>query len=58
MLYTKALCVLYQLLSRMRMDSVFHAYWKDNIKDNVRGYSSLSGKVAKAFLEEDIYRKE
>ena len=32
----------YQLLSKMSVDSVFDAYWKEEVEENVNGYSSLS----------------
>ena len=32
----------YQLLSKMSVDSVFEADWKEEVEDNVIGYSSLS----------------
>ena len=36
----------YQLLSKMSVDSVFDAHWKEEVEDNVNGYSSLSEEVA------------
>ena len=35
----------YQLLSKMSMDSVFDANWKDEVEDSVSGYCSLSEEV-------------
>ena len=36
----------YQLLNTMIVDSVFDAYWKEEVEDNVNGYNSLSEEVA------------
>ena len=36
------LVVHYQLLSKMSVDSVFDANWKEEVEDRVSGYSSLS----------------
>ena len=35
----------YQLLSKMSVDGVFDADWKEEVEDNVNGYSSLSEEV-------------
>ena len=32
----------YQLLSKMSVDNVFDADWKEEVGDSVSGYSSLS----------------
>ena len=32
----------YQLLSKMSVDSVFDADWKEEVEENVKGYGSLS----------------
>ena len=36
----------YQLFSKISVDSVFDANWKEEVEDNVNGYSSLSEEVA------------
>ena len=41
----------YQLLSKMSVDSVFDADWKEEVGDNVKGYSSLSEEVTDSLLE-------
>ena len=40
----------YQLLNKMSVDGVFDANWKEEVEDNVNGYSSLSEEVADALL--------
>ena len=44
----------YQLLSKMSVDSVFDADWKEKIEDSVSSYSSLSKEAGDAFLEKEI----
>ena len=44
----------YQLLSKMNMDSVFDAYWKEEVEDSVSGHSSLSEEVVDALLDKEI----
>ena len=46
----------YQLLSKMSVDSVFDADWKEEVEDNVKfnGYSSLSEEVADSVLNKEI----
>ena len=46
----------YQLLSRMSVDSVFDANWKEEVEDNVNGYSNLSEEVADSVLDKEIKR--
>ena len=48
----------YQLLSKMSMDSVFDADWKEEVEDNVNGYSSLSEEVADSVLGKEIEKGE
>ena len=47
----------YQLLSKMSVDSVFDANWKE-VEDSVKGYSSLSEEVADALLDKEIEKGE
>ena len=44
----------YQLLSKMSVDGVFDADWKEEVEDNVNGYSSLSEEVADSLLDKEI----
>ena len=39
----------YQRLSKMSVDSVFDANWKEEVEENVNGYSSLSEEVTIPF---------
>ena len=48
----------YQLLSKMSVDSVFDADWKEEVEDNVNGYSSLSEEVADLLLDKEIEKGE
>ena len=48
----------YQLLSKMSVDSEFDANWKEEIEDNVSGYSSLSEETGDAFLDKEIEKSE
>ena len=49
----------YQLLSKMSVDSVFDADWKE-VEDSVtvNGYSSLSEEAADTFLDKEIEKSE
>ena len=47
----------YQLLSKMSVDSVFDADWKE-VEDNVNGYSSLSEEVTDSLLDKEIEKGE
>ena len=47
----------YQLLSKMSVDSVFDANWKE-VKENVNGYSSLSEEVTDSLLDKKIEKGE
>ena len=40
------------------MDSVFDANWKEEVEDNVNGYSSLSEEVEDACLDKEIEKGE
>ena len=33
------------------MDSVFDTYWKEEVEENVKGYSSLSEEVTDSLLD-------
>ena len=44
----------YQLLSKMSVDGVFDAHWKEEVEDSVSGYSSLSEQAGGAFLVKEI----
>ena len=44
----------YQLLSKMNVDSVFDANWKEEVEDNVNGYSSLSEEVTDSLSDKEI----
>ena len=48
----------YQLLSKMSVDSVFDAHWKEEVGDNVKGYSSLSEEVTDSLLDKEIEKGE
>ena len=47
----------YQLLSKMSVDSVFDAYWKEEAEENVNGYSSLSEEVTDSLLDNPFASK-
>ena len=47
----------YQLLSKMSVDSVFDADWKE-VEENVNGYSSLSEEVTDSLLDKEIEKGE
>ena len=40
------------------MDSVFDADWKEEVGDNVKGYSSLSEEVTDSLLDKEIEKGE
>ena len=40
------------------MDSVFDADWKEEVEDNVKGYSSLSEEVTDSLLHKKIEKGE
>ena len=40
------------------MDSVFDAHWKEEVEDNVNGYSSLAEEVADILLDKEIEKGE
>ena len=40
------------------MDSVFDAYWKEEVEENVNGYSSLSEEVTDSLLDNEIEKDE
>ena len=42
----------------MSVDSVFDADWKEEVGDNVNGYSSLSEEVADSVLDKEIEKGE
>ena len=44
----------YQLLSKMSMDSVCDADWKEEVEDSVSGCSRLSEAVGNALLDKEI----
>ena len=48
----------YQLLSKMSVDGVFDADWKEEVEDNVNGYSSLSEEVTKSLLDKELEKGE
>ena len=48
----------YQLLSKMSMDGVFDADWKEEVEGNVNGYSSLSEEVADFVLDKEKEKGE
>ena len=47
----------YQLLSKMSVDSVFDADWKEGVGNNVKGCSSLSEEVADDLLDKEIEKQ-
>ena len=48
----------YQLLSKMSVDSVFDADWKEEVGDNVKGSSSLSEEVTDSLLDKELEKGE
>ena len=48
----------YQLLSKMNVDGVFDVDWKEEVEDNVNGYSSLSEEVTDSLLDKEIEKGE
>ena len=44
----------YQVLSKMSVDSMFDANWKEEDEDSVCGHSSLSEEAGDAFLDKEI----
>ena len=48
----------YQLLSKMSVDSVFDVDWKEEVEENVNGYSSLSEEVTDSLLDKEIEKGE
>ena len=44
----------YQLLSKMSVDTVFGANWKEEVEDNVNDYSIWSEAVAFSVLDKEI----
>ena len=46
----------YQLLSKMSVDRVFDADWKEEVGDNVKG--SLSEEVTDSLLDKEIEKGE
>ena len=48
----------FQLLSKMNVDSVFDADWKEEVEGSVSGYSSLSEEAGNAFLDKKIKKGE
>ena len=48
----------YQLFSKMSVDSVFDVNWKEEVENNVNGYSSLSEEVADSVLDKEIEKGE
>ena len=48
----------YQLLSKMSVDSVFDADWKEEVEENVKVYSSLSEEVTDSLLDKEIEKGE
>ena len=44
----------YQNLSKMSVDCVFEANWKEEVEDRVSGYSSLSERAGDASLDKEI----
>ena len=40
------------------MDSVFDANWKEEVEDNVNGYSNMSEEVADSVLDKEIEKGE
>ena len=48
----------YQVLSKMSVDSVFDTNWKEEVEDNVNGYSNMSEEVADSVLGKEIEKGE
>ena len=48
----------YQFLSKMSVDGVFDADWKEEVEDNINGYSSLSEEVTDSLLDKEIEKGE
>ena len=48
----------YQLLSKMGVDGVFCSDWKEEVEENVNGYSSLSEEVTDSLLDKEIEKGE
>ena len=48
----------YQHLSKMSVDSVFDADWKEKVEDNVNGYNILSEEIADSVLDKEIKKGE
>ena len=48
----------YQFLSKMCVDSVFDADWKEEVEENINGYSSLSEEVTDSLLDKEIEKGE
>ena len=48
----------YQLMSKMSVDIVFDADWKEEVENNVNGYSSLSEEVEDSVLDKEIEKGE
>ena len=48
----------YRLLSKMSVDSVFDADWKEEVEENVKVYSSLSEEVTDSLLDKEIEKGE
>ena len=48
----------YQILSKMSVNSVFDADWKEEVENNVNGYSSLSEEVTDSLLDKEIEKGE
>ena len=45
-------------ISKMSVDSVFDEDWKEEVEENVKGYSSLSEEVTDFFLDKEIEKGE
>ena len=48
----------YQILSKMNVNSVFDADWKEEVENNVNDYSSLSEEVTDSLLDKEIEKGE
>ena len=48
----------YQLLSKMSVESVFDADWKEEVEENVKGYSSMSEEVTDSLLDKELEKGE
>ena len=48
----------YHLSSKMSVDSVFDADWKEEVEENVKVYSSLSDEVTDSLLDKEIEKGE